>query len=98
MDWVQASKWSSFVTCFFAMGSAIAWSLSAMVAVPFNARHKDGEYKQEQRYLMDRKGRKIDIPETVQRQAEFNKWAAVLSAIAAVSLAVQTFFQAQTLG
>ncbi|RNF66540.1 hypothetical protein EFJ98_24685 [Pseudomonas putida] len=65
-----------------------------MVAVPFTGKDEHGEYKQEQRYMVDRKGRRIDIPDTVQRQTQLNKLAAVFSALAALSLAFQTGFQA----
>lgn len=98
MDWVQVLKWVSYATSVFALASAFFWTYSALVAVPFTGRHRNGEYKQEQRYLIDKKSRKIDIPETMQRQSELNKLAAAFSAIAAVSLAVQTFIQAQMLG
>lgn len=98
MDWVQTLKCVSYSTCVFAIASAFFWTSSALVAVPFTRRHRNGELKQEQKYLIDKKGRKIDIPETMQKQAELNKLAATLSAIAAISLAMQTFIQAQMIG
>lgn len=86
----SAAKYYPALTCVFAFLSAIAWTRSATVRVPFSMRNSKGEPRHDLDIGEDKKGR-FHLQETLHKQAYWNRAAAGLGAAAAMFQAIQVF-------
>jgi hypothetical protein len=83
---MNASAWS----CLFAFLSALAWTRSATVRVPYSLRdHKDVPV-QAPSIGLDERGR-FNAQETMRKQAGWNRYAAGFGAAAAMCQMIVTF-------
>lgn len=79
-----------WVICGFAFLSAMAWTRSATVRVPYSLRDSGGDFVQAPSMGSDKKGR-FNLQETLHKQAYWNRLAAGCGAAAAMFQAMQVF-------
>lgn len=85
-----ANKATPAFSCGFAFLSAIAWTRSATVRVPYSLRDLKGEFIQSPSIGVDKNGR-FNLQETLHKQAYWNRLAAGFGAVAAMFQAIQVF-------
>ncbi len=77
-------------SCGFAFLSAIAWTRSATVRVPYSLRNSKEDFVQSPSVGIDKVGR-FNLQETLHKQAYWNRLAAGFGAVAAMFQAIQVF-------
>ncbi|MFS2091741.1 hypothetical protein ACCC96_01890 [Pseudomonas sp. Pseusp11] len=78
------------LSCAFAFFSAIAWTRSATVRVPYSLRDSNGKLMQAPSTGIDKKGR-FNLQDTTYKQAYWNRLAAGFGAVAAMCQAIKEF-------